>query len=144
MPKGLQKPITIYEVGGIGGNYNLFLPEKKRTELPALERPLPVHFNVIDGKNVVRDTFKGRILKMSDTEAEIHAEIITDRLSNIKITLAGAGSNNIAPGIYAKVTENISAVPPVFRVCLTSDASPVKAFMKAAHLDGRENKTQDT
>ncbi|MGD0282274.1 MAG: adenylate/guanylate cyclase domain-containing protein [Dissulfurispiraceae bacterium] len=105
MPKGLQKPITIYEVGGIGGNYNLFLPEKKRTEL---------------------------------------AEIITDRLSNIKITLAGAGSNNIAPGIYAKVTENISAVPPVFRVCLTSDASPVKAFMKAAHLDGRENKTQDT
>ncbi|MBF0557185.1 MAG: response regulator [Nitrospirae bacterium] len=139
MPKGVQKPITIYEVGGIGSNYNLFLPEIKRTELREIERPLLVYFNVLDGKNVVRESFKGRIVKMSGTEAEIHAEVITDRLSNIKITLASAGSNNIAPEIYAKVTENISAVPPVFRVCLTSDALPVKTFMKAAYFDGKKD-----
>ncbi len=136
MPKGVQKPITIYEVGGIGGNYNLFLPEKKRTELPELERPLLVRFNVLDGKNVAKESFKGKIVKMSGTEAEIKAEVLTDRLSDIKITLAGKASNNISPEIYAKVTENISEVPPVFRVCLTSDALPVKAFMKAAHFEG--------
>jgi adenylate cyclase len=28
MPKGVQKPITIYDIGGIGGDYDVYLPEK--------------------------------------------------------------------------------------------------------------------
>ncbi len=139
-PKGVQKPITIYEVGGLGENYNLFLPEKKRTELQELDRPILVCFNVLDGKNVVTKSFKGRILKMSGMEAEIHAEFITDRLTNIKITPAGTSINGILPDLYAKVTENISAVPPVFRVCLTSASLQVQTFMKAALLSGEKDR----
>ncbi|MBI5848052.1 MAG: GAF domain-containing protein [Nitrospirae bacterium] len=140
MPKGVQKPLTIYEVGGIGGNYNLVLPEKKRTELPELDRPLLVRFKVLDGKNVAGESFKGRILKMSGMEAEIHADLITDRLSNLRITLAGTGSNETAPELYAKVTENISAEPPVFRACLTSAASQVQTFMNAAYYSGGKDR----
>ena len=33
MPKGVKQPITIYEIGGIGGTYNSYLPEKKKVEL---------------------------------------------------------------------------------------------------------------
>jgi len=133
MPKGVQKPLIICDVGGIGGNCNLYLPEKKRTELPELDRPLLISFKVLDGKNVSGESFRGRILRMSGTEAEIHADLITDRLSNLKVTLVGSGSNETAPELYAKVTENISAVPPFFRVCLTSAAPEVQAFMNAAH-----------
>jgi len=138
MPKGVQKPLTIYEVGGIGGNCNLYLPEKTRTALPELERPLLIRFKVLDGKNVAGESWKGRIHKLSGTEAEIHADVITDRLSNIQIALAGTGGNETAPDLYAKVTENISAVPSVFRVCLTSTTAEVQTFMKAAHYS--ENK----
>jgi adenylate cyclase len=133
-PKGLKQPITIYEVGGVGDEYNLSLPEKKRAELPDLPQPVSVHLRVLDGKNVAGDSCAGRILKMSGTEAEIHADLITDRLSNIMITLAGTGNNEIAPDLYAKVTENISAVPPVFRVCLTSATQQVQIFTKAAFI----------
>jgi hypothetical protein len=71
---------------------------------------------------------------MSGTEAEIHADLILDRLSNIMIILAGTGNSAGAPDLYAKITENISAVPPVFRVGLTSAAQQVQLFMKAATL----------
>jgi adenylate cyclase len=137
-PKGLKQPITIYEVGGVGGEYNLFLPEKKRAELPDLPQPFSVRFMVLDGKNIAGESFKGRILKMFGTEAEIHADLIPDRLSNVMITLAETGNNGIAPDLYAKVTENISAVPPVFRVCLTSAAQQVQIFMKAAQSPGEK------
>jgi hypothetical protein len=30
MPKGVKKLLTIHEVGGIGGDFQLFLPPKKR------------------------------------------------------------------------------------------------------------------
>ena len=140
MPKGVRKPLTIYEVGGIGGNYNLFLPEKKRSELAELERPFAIYFKVLDGKNVAGESFKGRIIKMAGTEAEIHADLITDRLSNIRIILAGTGSNETTPDVYAKVTENISAVPPVFRVCLTSAQPDVQTFMKAVHYSGEKDR----
>lgn len=139
MPKGVQKPITIYEVGGIVGNYNFFLPERKRADLPLLERPILIRFNILEGKNVASESFKGRILKMSGTEAELKGEIITDKLSNIKIALDAAGRNNSASDIYAKVTENISVDPPVFRVCLTSAASQVQTFMNAVHSSYEKN-----
>jgi len=32
-PKGVKQPITIYEVGGIGGEYNLFLPKEKEAQI---------------------------------------------------------------------------------------------------------------
>jgi adenylate cyclase len=30
-PKGIKEPITIYEIGGISGKYNLYLPQKTKT-----------------------------------------------------------------------------------------------------------------
>lgn len=132
MPKGVQNPLTIHDVGGIGGNCQLFLPAKSRRELPELERPLPIRFKVLDGKNVAGEAIQGRILKFAAPEAEIHADLITDRLTNLKITLAGSGNNEKVPELYGKVTENISAVPPLFRVCLTSTEQEVQAFLEAA------------
>lgn len=92
---------------------------------------------MLDGKKVTGESFKGRIFKMSDTEAEIHADLIMDRLSNIMITLIDAGSDERVPDLYAKVTENISTVPPVFRVFLTSATPEVQTFMKATNNSAR-------
>ena len=37
MPKGVKKPITIYDVGGLGGKYNLFLQKREEIYRPLKE-----------------------------------------------------------------------------------------------------------
>ena len=39
MPKGVSKPITICELSGIGGTYNVFLPERDEVEMMELVEP---------------------------------------------------------------------------------------------------------
>jgi adenylate cyclase len=132
-PKGVQKPITIYEVGGIGGGFNMFLPEKKRAELPELMRPLPVRFSVVEGKNVNAESYRGTVSRMSGLEAEIRTETAPDRLSNLRITLLGAGRNELGE-LYAEVIENGLADPPGFRVHITSAPPHVHAFIEYASV----------
>ena len=131
MPKGLNRPINVYEIGGIGGAYNLSLPEKKRSDLPELPQPLPVRFTVLDGKNIGAVSYKGKIVRMSGLEAELYADVNTDTLSNLRLTLSGTEGGEYSAHLYAKVTENLSADPPLFRVSITSAAPQVDAFMKA-------------
>lgn len=41
MPKGVKQPIIIYEVGGIGGDYNLFITKKEEEFFP-LSEEIPI------------------------------------------------------------------------------------------------------
>ena len=132
MPKGVKTPITLFDVGGIGGNYNVFLPQRQLGELPALGCPLPVRFNVVDGKNILPEAFAGSIVRMSETEVEIESTAVPDRLANIRISLADMGHTGAVTEIYAKVVQTVSAVRPVFRVTLTSAAALVREFMRTA------------
>ena len=59
MPKGVKKPITIYEVGGIRGEFNLFLPEKVDVPLLDLPHPIPIEFTVLEGKHAGDARYKG-------------------------------------------------------------------------------------
>ena len=37
VPKGVKAPITVFDVRGIGGDFNIFLPEKEKFELEELK-----------------------------------------------------------------------------------------------------------
>ena len=130
MPKGFKYPITIYEVGGIAGDHNLFLPEKKKIELLELKQPLPVRFTVLSGKHAGEDMLDGTILKVAAGAAEIRADTAVDRLTNLKMSLFDDEGYEITTEMYAKVTSNLPDSPPVFRVNFTSVPSEAKAFFK--------------
>ncbi|MDM8550484.1 adenylate/guanylate cyclase domain-containing protein [Desulfobacterales bacterium HSG2] len=130
MPKGLKDPITIYEVGGIAGEYNLFLPEKKEAELLDLKQFLPIQFTPLSGKHASEEMFQGHVLKVAAEGAEIRAELAVERLSNLKISLFDDEGYEITTELYAKVTRNISESPIVFRVNFTSVPSEAKSFFK--------------
>jgi adenylate cyclase len=49
MPKGVSRPIMIYEVGGIGGEYGLYLPPQENSPMARLPKPHPVRFSAHDG-----------------------------------------------------------------------------------------------
>jgi class 3 adenylate cyclase len=131
MPKGVKNPIIISEVGGIGGEYNIYLPEKKEIVLHPIKKKIQFLFTILAGKHASTDVHVGYITKMNGKEAEIEAPISVEKLNNVKVALADENGKEIANDLYAKVTKNISEGPQVvFRVNFTSVPTEVENVFK--------------
>ncbi|MEW6428167.1 MAG: response regulator [Thermodesulfobacteriota bacterium] len=126
MPKGVKEPVTIYEIGGIGGDYHLFLPEKKEAVLRRLVKPQPVTFRILDGKDAGGSSHSGTIVAYAGNEAELTGEALLAALQNLRLSLDGTGLAECGE-LYGKV---IRAGGPVSRIIFTY--LPEKA---ANHLD---------
>jgi len=64
-PKGVTEPVTIYEIGGIGGGFDLYLREKQEIELTILNRPIAIRFMIIEGKHVSESSYEGAIVRIA-------------------------------------------------------------------------------
>ena len=62
--KGIQQPIPIYEVYGVGGFHNLYLP-KPEIIWVTLEKPIPLQYALIDGKQVSSTLQIGQLVQLS-------------------------------------------------------------------------------
>ncbi|KPA15052.1 adenylyl cyclase [Candidatus Magnetomorum sp. HK-1] len=121
MPKGVKQPITIYDIGGIGGTYNKYLPEKKTVTLFELTEPLVIAFTILEGKHAGVEKHIGYIIQMAELELLIQSEVCAERLSNVKITLTNKDQQEITNELYGKVVEEKNNNDqPCFRVNLTS------------------------
>ena len=78
MPKGLDAPVTIYDIGGVGGTFNVFLPEKKETRLGELNVPIGIEFTVLSGKYASMEYNRGTIHRLHAGAADIHADKIPE------------------------------------------------------------------
>lgn len=104
IPKGVKEPITIYSVRGIKGKYQLTLPEKIVDSLHNLPIPIPLHFAILDGKDVSSQTIPATLVKLGLRSAEIASPMILADLTNIKINLMLESEPTLASeDIYAKV-----------------------------------------
>ena len=130
MPKGVREPISIYEVGGIGGTYNLFLPPKDDVKLLELKKPLPVRFTVLAGKHAGLDSYDGTIVRLAENTAEIRSKVIPDLLENLKIRLLDENDVEVAADLYAKVTEYCPNSPPAFKIHFTSVPREAANFLR--------------
>jgi adenylate cyclase len=128
MPKGVEHPITIYEIGGIGGDYTVFLPEKEDVELFDLLHPVPVKLMMLDGKHSLGDAYAATITKLSKTTAEIQAQRIFSTLTNLKISLLDQEGNEVTTELYSKVTEILAESPPTFKSHFTAVPPEAEAF----------------
>ena len=123
-------PIKIYEIGGIGGEFNLLLPEKGEMEFTELHQPLPVRYTMLTGKNVPEDLHEGTIVRLGNRFAEIQTDVQADRLSNLRIWLFDGKGTEITDDLYAKVTEILTGSPATFRVYFTSVPREAEAFFQ--------------
>ncbi len=109
-PKGVKQPITIYEVGGIAGKYNLFLQQEEEIFLP-LPEPLALHYTILEGKHVGENVFLGSMVELSAKGAKIQSrqgeqDTIPLSLTNIKLNLLPLDHlAATSEDIYAKVLE---------------------------------------
>jgi len=130
MPKGVKQPITIYLIGGIGGIYDKYLPEKKSVALFELNEPILIGFTVLEGKHAGVEKHKGLIIQMADLELLIQSDVCAERLSNVKITLTNKEEQEITSELYGKVIEEKKYDnKPCFLVNLTSIPPEAKDFL---------------
>ena len=108
-PKGMSNPINIYEVGGIGSQYNLFLPKEEEILL-LLEKPIPIFYLIVEGKQISNTVLKGNLIKLSQRGAEIEMNKLasTDSIplpySNIQLNLLKPDNQSfMSEHIYGKV-----------------------------------------
>lgn len=108
-PKGISNPINIYEVGGIGDKYNLFLPKEEEVLLP-LEQAIPIFYLIVEGKHISDTVFKGNLVKLSHRGAEIEINRYASRdslpftHSNIQLNLLNPSNKSfMSEHIYGKV-----------------------------------------
>ncbi|MBW4560152.1 MAG: adenylate/guanylate cyclase domain-containing protein [Mojavia pulchra JT2-VF2] len=103
-PKGVHQPLTIYQIGGIGGKYNFYLPKEEEIFL-TLPEALPLQYTALDGKHIDNIMMKGRLIKLSSKGAEIC--IYQDGVSKILAPLTNLKLNLIVPNASAQFSEDI-------------------------------------
>ena len=81
--KGIIEPITLYELRGIGGAYNLFLPETHEVLLP-LQQELLLQYRVLEGEHLGRTVYTGRFVTVSTKGGEICSDHPALPWSNVK------------------------------------------------------------
>lgn len=142
-PKGVKEALTIYEIGGLGGEYNLFLPKEEEEFLPLPDKiSLQFHYALLDGKHISNSLFQGSLVKLSAKGAEIRSDkdveqAVPEPLSNIKLNLLSPGNpSKISEDIYGKVLEmptekgsfylHFTALPPDVELMLESLYKSIK------------------
>jgi adenylate cyclase len=122
-PKGMKHPVTICEIRGIGGKYNLFLPEDD-DKMVTLHQEVPVKYTILQGKHSAGAVFLGALVSLSEKGAQMRSLDSLELLSNLKLKLLiEAELATEEEHIYAKVMQRsnvdehhfllrFTAVPP--------------------------------
>ena len=100
--KGLKEPVCLYDVAGIGGSYQVFLPEKKADPLIRLNPPLPIECFLVEGKTVSETAIAGRMTRLAENSAEVVLDQNLSAHANLRIVLAPPDARGLSE-LYAKV-----------------------------------------
>ncbi|MDZ8054304.1 MAG: adenylate/guanylate cyclase domain-containing protein [Aulosira sp. ZfuVER01] len=136
-PKGVKQPIIIYEVYGISGAYNLFLPreEEKFFPLPGI---IPIQYTFLEEKHISETIYQGSIVELSAKGAKVRSEnaagvSLPSSQTNIKLKLL---VQNIPPelqeDIYAKVFDK-PADNASFYIHFTAKPPAIQARLDALY-----------
>lgn len=100
--KGLEKPVNVYDVTGVSGEYEISLPQSEMIFV-TLADEIPMLFEILDGKYCSGEKRQGRISMLAEKSAIFCSEAELTELANLKVILndhCGSGADYI---IYAKV-----------------------------------------
>jgi adenylate cyclase len=126
--KGFETPIVLYDLLGIGGEYNLFLPEPEEEAFFVPSTEIPLRYSVLEGSNVGRTVFEGSFVKLSAKGGEIRAPDPVVPLSNLRIQLTGVNGEETPGSLYAKVLGRPTDSRASFAVRFTSIPPAIAAF----------------
>jgi adenylate cyclase len=136
--KGLQQPVTLYDIGGIGEPYHAYLAGKKEIPLTRLNLPLKIECFPLEGKTVSDTAIAGRITHLGGDTAEGTLDEKVAVYTNIRILLADEENRRLSE-IYAKIlpVENpdASAAGNCVRLQFTSMSPETKDYIDKRQSD---------
>jgi adenylate cyclase len=130
LPKGSEKPLRIYEVGGIAGRYKIAL-EAKEIVLVALARQIQIRCTVLEGKDIGKKDLPANVVRLAKNCAEISMGDPVEVMTNIKMNLAGVEENLAAKDFYGKVVRKTGKDGENHVVHFTSVPPEVDAYFQA-------------
>lgn len=125
--KGLDRPVTLYDVAAIGGAYGLVLRDAGDHALVSVRPPLAVVCFPIEGKTISPTPIAARLVAIGASAADLLLESPVAERSNLKILLAptdGGGTYEI----FGKVVETGNGH---VRLALTSLSDGARAYLGA-------------
>ena len=126
--KGIEKPIALYEVLGIGGKHKLQLAEAADM-LITMADEIPLRYEVLEANQPNGQVFEGALTKVSCKSAEVRLQAPVPSLSNLKIRLIGNGGQAIPGTCYGKVVGAVSGATTSFSIRFTSLSPEVETFL---------------
>jgi adenylate cyclase len=130
-PKGTEEALIVYEVGGIGGSYNLTL-EHEVVNLVPLNRQIPISYKILDGKHQDEGLFKGIIVELSRKAADLRLEFELEPLTNLKLNLVDVGEELRNKDFYGKIIRKSATKPDIYDVQFTALPSEIDSYFQAA------------
>ena len=142
--KGIEHPVILFEVLGIGRPHQLLLPETSEP-LVSLPQEIPLRYQIVEASQFDGGMHNGTLTKVSRKEAEAHLESPVPALSNLKMRLLGADGQELPGAFYGKVlgaapgdnsgfTVRFTSVPPEIEARLRElTATPAVAAALAAN-----------
>jgi adenylate cyclase len=126
--KGIEYPVTLYEVLGIGSPHKLYLPETREIFV-SLTEEVPFSYEIVEADYLGGESYTGRLTKLSPKAAEVHLEKPVYLLSNLKMHLASVGGENIAGALYAKIVGTMPENPTICSIRFTSSSPEIETFL---------------
>ena len=127
--KGIEHPVSLFEVLGIGGRHKLFLPQTVETLVPLAEE-VPLRYAIVEGVYLNDDLFEGSLTKLAPQEAEVRLENPVPTFSNLKMHLIGAEGHEIRGALYCKVVGVVSGSSNRFSIHFTSKSQEIETFFR--------------
>jgi adenylate cyclase len=128
--KGIEHPVTLFEVLGIGGSHKLLLPDTADALVPLAEE-ISLRYEVLETNRVGGELSKGSFIKLSRKGAEARLETPVPNLSNLRMHLIGTAGQEIPGTLYGKVVGTASGSSTRFSVRFTSVSPEIETFLRA-------------
>ena len=129
MAKGIAAPIEIFDIGGIGGDYDLSLPATVVRGLRDPPRPLAVEFWLLTGKRAEETMHKGTLTAIDGEIAELSATVELEQFTDLKLRLLDYDGGEVTSELYAKVMQRSVETGDFYRIGLTSVPGVVASFL---------------
>jgi len=127
--KGIERPVTLSEVLGIGGRHKLSLPQSAEPLVP-LNEEIPFRYAILEDALLSGETFKGSLTKLGAHEAEARLENPVRIFCNLKLHLIGSDRQEVPGALYCKVVGAVSGDSKRFSIHFTSKSPEIEAFLR--------------
>ncbi len=125
--KGLEKPVNVYDVTGVGGAYEILLPQPKAVFVPLADK-IRMSFEILDGKHSSCETIQGEIMKLAEKSALFSSAVELTEFANLKVMLDDHGGSGAGGIIYAKVMNSNPNEPYCYEMRFTFVPQEIRKY----------------